>query len=342
MDALMGHLQRFADKVLGNLCGVLVAWQVCAIVLTTAGTLCTLIAMDYVETIPLLMLSESYFLIFIFNVWWWPKSDVSWWKYCLIAICGLLGDWTGVMAYNLTSLASAMLLNTTVIFWVAPLSFFVFKRKINWKQLIAILIAAAGVSMVMVSDGVEGSKWLGNVVSLCSAICYAISTVTQEKVVNDASVRLYLCRFSVCACPLALALSGAIEWKTIRDYNWTTESVLLQLGYAVLLAIYYTLVPIILQYSNATVMNLSALTGNFYSLAISIFAFGSQAEWLYLLGFVCIPIAIAVFTLTEDKDKFEELPESVAQTDPEAVEAMKEDQLEEVEEPVLEKDDPDQ
>ena len=338
----MSHLQRFADKVLGNQCGVLAAWQLCAIVLCAAGTMCTLIVVDFGETIPLLMLAECYFLLLIFNVWWWPKSDVSWWKYCLIAICGLLGDWTGVMAYNMTSLSSAMLLVTTVIFWVAPLSFFVFGRKINWKQLIAILIAAGGVAMVMVSDGVEGSKWLGNVISLASAICYAVSTVTQEKVVNDASVRLYLCRFSVCAFPLACVLSGAIEWKTIRDYNWTAKSVLLQLTYAVLLAIYYTLVPIILQYSNATVMNLSSLTSNFYSLAISIFFFGSQASWLYLLGFVCIPVAIALFTLTEDKNKFEELPESVAQTDPEAVEAMREDQLEEVEEPVLENDDPDQ
>ena len=295
----MGH--PILDKLLGSQCGVLVAWQLCAIVVCLSGTMCTLIVESFGQTIPLLMLAITYFLILICNVWWWPPSDVSWWKYMLIAICGLGGDWTAVLAYNTTSLASAMLLVTTVIFWVAPLSYFVFHRKINWKQFIAILIAAGGISLVFVADGTEGSRWVGNLLALGSAVCYAISTVTQEKVVNDASVRLYLCRFSVCAFPLAAALSGGLEWKIIYNYDWCWKSVLLILAYSILLAIYYTAVPIILQYSNATVMNLSSLTSNFYSLAISIFFFGSEASWLYLVGFICIPIAIALFVLTEPK-----------------------------------------
>ena len=214
----MGHL--ILDKLLGSQCGVLVAWQLCAIVVCLSGTMCTLIVESFGQTIPLLMLAITYFLILICNVWWWPPSDVSWWKYMLIAICGLGGDWTAVLAYNTTSLASAMLLVTTVIFWVAPLSYFVFHRKINWKQFIAILIAAGGISLVFVADGTEGSRWVGNLLALGSAVCYAISTVTQEKVVNDASVRLYLCRFSVCAFPLAAALSGGLEWKIIYNYDW--------------------------------------------------------------------------------------------------------------------------
>ena len=289
------------DRILNSQCAVLAAWQVCAIIVCMSGTMCTLLVDNFGQTIPLFMLAISYFLILICNVWWWPSSDVSWWKYMLIAVCGLAGDWTAVLAYNTTSLASAMLLVTTVIFWVAPLSFFVFRRKINWKQFIAILLAAGGISLVFVADGTEGSKWKGNLLALASAVCYAVSTVTQEKVVNDDSVRLYLCRFSVCAFPLSAILSGSLEWKIIYNYDWNWKSILLILAYSSLLALYYTLVPLILQYSNATVMNLSSLTSNFYSLAISIFFFGSQASWLYLVGFICIPIAIAIFVLTENK-----------------------------------------
>ena len=300
------------DKLLGGTCNQLVAWQICAIIVCLSGTVCTLLVEKFERTIPLLMLSITYFIVFITNVWWWPHSDISWWKYLLIAICGLGGDWTAVLAYNKTSLASAMLLVTTVIFWVAPLSYFVFGRKCNWKQVLAIFIAGGGISMVMVADGTEGSRVIGNCFALGSAVCYAVSTVTQEKVVNDDSVRLYLCRFSTCAFPMALVLSGSLEWKIIANYNWCLESIGLIIAYGVLLALYYIAVPIILQFSNATVMNLSSLTSNFYSLAISIFFFGSNASWLYLVGFACIPIAIATFVLTEKKVKSEDTPQSIS------------------------------
>ena len=290
------------DRLLKNQCSVLVAWQICPIIVCIAGTNCTLLVNNFGQTIPLFMLAISYFLILIFNVWWWPASDVSWWKYMLIAFCGLAGDWTAILAYNTTSLASAMLLVSTAIFWVAPLSFFAFGRKINWKQFLAILLAAGGISLVIVADGTEGSKWIGNVLALVSGVCYAVSTVTQEKVVNDNSVRLYLFRFSVCAFPLAAILSGSLEWKIIYNYDWNWKSILLVLGYSVLLSLFYSVVPLILQYSNATIMNLSTLTSNFYSLAISIFFFGTNASWLYLVGFICIPIAIAIFVLTETKN----------------------------------------
>ena len=56
-----------------------------------------------------------------------------------------------------------------------------------------------------------------------------------------------------------------------------------------------------MQFSDATTMNLSMLTSNFYSLAISILFFGQKASWLYLVGFFCIPIAIALFTIFAPK-----------------------------------------
>ena len=296
----MKKIHDFLEKILENKWISLIAWQICSLIVCFAGTICSLIVSINNETIPLLMLAMTYFIILLSNVWWWPSSDISWWKYFLVAFFGVIGDWTSVMAYNMTSLASAMLLGTTVVFWVAPLSYFVFKRKINWKQFLSMLLAAGGISLVLVADGTEGSILIGNIVALLSAVCYAISTVTQEKLVNDASIRLYLCRFSICALPLSLVLSGATEWKIISTYNWNWKVILMMIAYAILLASYYMLSPLIMQHSNATVMNLSILTSNFYSLAISIFIFHSKASWLYLVGFFCIPIAITLFVLMEN------------------------------------------
>ena len=172
----MKKIHDFLEKILENKWIALIAWQICSLIVCFAGTICSLIVSINNETIPLLMLAMTYFIILLSNVWWWPSSDISWWKYFLVAFFGVIGDWTSVMAYNMTSLASAMLLGTTVVFWVAPLSYFVFKRKINWKQFLSMLLAAGGISLVLVADGTEGSILIGNIVALLSAVLWNLFT----------------------------------------------------------------------------------------------------------------------------------------------------------------------
>ena len=90
-------------------------------------------------------------------------------------------------------------------------------------------------------------------------------------------------------------LTGAFEWKQIRSYNFSVKVVLLILLYALIQTIYYTFCPFIMQHSTAAEMNLSFL--------ISILAFGQKASWLYLVGFFCIPIAIAIYSLFPPKEQ---------------------------------------
>ncbi|EAY13392.1 solute carrier protein, putative [Trichomonas vaginalis G3] len=251
--------------------------------------------------LPFLALCLNYFFIFITNIWWWPKTQTPWWIQVLVALCCFGGDVVGIFAYDYTSLASAMLLSTTVIFWIAPLAFFVFHRKINWWQFLAMILAVVGVSMVMVAQGVEGSRLKGNLLALLSAVFYACSTVLQEKLVKDESVHTYLLSISTPDFPLTGILAGALEWKQIRDYSWDAKGACLLFGYSIVLSIYYMVCPVVMQHSNATVMNISLLTSNFYSLFIDIFAFKSKASWIYLVGFVCIPAAILLYVLTEPK-----------------------------------------
>lgn len=289
-------------QLLQNKYVVLIAWQVACLILTSGGTICSVLALYYGSTITLLMLAMSYFNIFIVNCFWWPRSSTPWWKYIVIAVAGFAGDWTGVLAYNYTSLATAIVLCTTVVIWVAPLAYFVVGRKVNWKQGLAILIGIAGVSMILVAEGFKDSKWKGCVLALSSAIFYAISCVSQEIIVIEDSLRLFFCRFSSVATPAAIILSGSIEWKIIRDFPWSAGSFFLMYGYSILLASYYMYAPFLLQYSNATVMNLSSLASNFYSLLINILFFGAEPSILYLIGFLFIPVGLAIYTIYTPKD----------------------------------------
>jgi len=294
--------------------GPIVAWQVCSLDLCLIGSICSFIVKLYGSTIPLLMLSLAYLFLFIFNIWWYPKSDTPWWKYIIVAVAGLMGDYSAVEAYNTTSLASAMLIVTTVVFWVAPLSFFILGRKISKVQIMSIFLGAFGVFLVFLAEKSGGSRWQGNIWALISAISYAISTVLQEALVSSDSVRLLLIRFSVCALPLSSLSSLFIEKERISRFKWETRSILLFTGYSIFLSFYYIMVPVILQYSNATVMNLSCLTSNFYSLGVSIVFFEFKASYMYVIGFLCIPIAITLFSLYPPSDEKLIMNESLENT----------------------------
>lgn len=282
---------------------VLIMWQVMSVLLTVINVINTLLADRNGSTLPFLQLCITYSLLFLTYVWQWEKSEMSWIPYFIVSFFNFVGDSTAIVAYNTTSLSSAMLLTTTVVFWVTPLSYFILKRKYSIIQLISIVIGFTGVILVFIADGVGDSRWVGNLCAFASALAYAIANILQEKLVYSASATLYLCRFSLITTPVSAIFCGALEWKTIRDYNWTAITYVFIFLYSILLAVYYSGIPFIMQFSNATEMNISLLSANFFSLLISILAFGQKAVWLYLLGFFCIPIAIVLYTLFPYKEK---------------------------------------
>jgi drug/metabolite transporter (DMT)-like permease len=152
------------------------------------------------------------------------------------------------------------------------------------------------------------SKWIGNVLSIAAAVAYAVANVLQEMLVQTATATTFLCRFSMCMAPVSIVIGGVIEWKEIAGYNWDGKAIGFVIAYAVLLASFYTGVPNLLQWSSAMEMNISLLTSNFFSLAVSIVAFGERADWLYLVGFCCVPVAIALFTTFPSKQPGAEAP----------------------------------
>ena len=282
---------------------VLIMWQLMSALLTGINVINTLLSELNGSTLPLLQLFITYSLLLISHVWHYERSDVSWLPYLVVSVFNIIGDTTSIFAYNTTSLSSAMLLSTTVVFWVTPLSFIFLKRKYSIVQLFSIVFGFMGVVMVFIADGVGDSKWVGNLLAFLAALSYAIANILQEKLVYSASANLYLCRFSIFSMPISGICCAGFEWKIIRNYNWNVRSYLFIFGYAILLAVYYTGIPMIMQFSNATEMNISLLSGNFFSLLISILAFGQKAEWLYLVGFFFIPISITLYALFPYKPK---------------------------------------
>jgi len=281
---------------------VMLSWQGCSVILCVIAAICTVLARKNGRTLPITQLMVTYSILCVKSLCGGAISGIPWGRYFILAVLNFAGDISMIYAYTLTSLSSSMLLATTVIFWVAPLSYFVFGRVLSWQQVFSIFMCFFGVFMIFLSDGAGDSRLIGNLVAVFSAICYSIANIMQEALVHEASTKEYLFGFTMCITPLSIIGAVFIEWQPIINYNWNMTAVCLILSYSVLLAVYYLIVPYIMLYSNATEMNISFLSSNFLSLGVSIIAFGQKASWLYLVGFIFVPIAIVIFSMYPVKE----------------------------------------
>lgn len=270
-------------------------WQVCSLCLSLNGTYCSLISEYSGYYLPLLQLFLTYISVLFCHLFKEKGSNMGWLRYIIVSIFSLAGDIASIYTYSLTSIASSVILATTVIFWVAPMNFFFLRRNLTWVQGVCILTGMGGVVCVVISDGFENDKWIGNVLALSSAICYAIANILQEYLVYEASVSTLMFRFSLLCSPLAAIACSAFEWRKIYNFEWKYQSILLIIIYVVGLTFYYMFVPVILQHSSATEMNMSLLTSNLFSIIISYFVFGDRFKLLYIAGFILIPASIFLF-----------------------------------------------
>jgi drug/metabolite transporter (DMT)-like permease len=310
----VGECFARVQRLMSHRWAVLAAWQIGSVILCAAATVVTYISNEYGASLPFLLVTITYSLLLIGSVWFAPSSALSWFGFAVVSVLTIAGDYAGILAYSKTSMASALLLVTSVVFWVAPLAYFMFRRKVSIGQGLAILLAICGSVIIFIDEGTEGNSWVGDVLALGSALCYAVLTVAQEYLIHSDSFRLYLFRFSVVAAPIAGVLAGAVEWKSIRDLQWGWRSTLLVLAYSLALAAYDCWVPFVMQFSDATTMNLSLLTSNFFSLGISVWLFGQKPRWLYLVGFFCVPLAIVIFTLTAPKNQTPEISTTLVES----------------------------
>jgi drug/metabolite transporter (DMT)-like permease len=276
-------------------------WQIISALLCALNLFNTLLSDRDGNTLPFLQLAISYVLVLLTNIFRYERSDISWVRYLVCSVFTWGGDCSVVYAFNTTSLTSAMLLTTTTIFWVAPVTYFVLHRKISIAQLLSIIVGFGGMVVLFVADGIGASQWLGNVLAAISAFCYSIANVLQEDLVHRGSVTLFLSRFAIVSVPINLVLGAAVEWKDIRDYQWDTVTVVYLLAYWVLLAVWYQGSAFVMQFSNAIELNMSLLTTNFYSVVIAVAAFGQEWSWLYLVGFLCMPAGIVLYVLCPRK-----------------------------------------
>eukprot|EP01135_Chromosphaera_perkinsii_P000254 Nk52_evm23s62 gene=Nk52_evmTU23s62 len=236
--------------------------------------------------------------------------------YLALAICDVEANYLVVKAYQFTTFTSVQILDCFSIPCVLLISIVAFKARYIGTHYLGVAVCVFGIFSLLISDcsqkdifGGGGNlpsddppqspaaknPLLGDVLCLCGALLYAISNSGQEYFVKNVH-RLEMLTFVGLFGSLVSACQAAVlEYKVLSEMQMNVDMGLLLGGFALCLFVMYSCVPFLLARSNATMMNLSLLASDVYSVVLGIFIFHYSFSLLYIGSILLIVFGLMIY-----------------------------------------------
>lgn len=226
----------------------------------------------------------------------------KWYYYLVLGLVDVEANYLVVKAYQYTSLTSVMLLDCWSIPAVMLLTYIFLKTKYRYKKIAGVVVCVAGLVMVVFSDvhGADRSGGSnprkGDLLVIAGATLYAVSNVSEEFFVRNAD-RVELMAFLGLFGAIISAIQVSIlERSALKAIHWSAGATLPFVGFAVAMFLFYSFVPVLLKISGATMLNLSLLTSDMWSVIIRIFAYHQKVDWMYFLAFAAVTLGLVIYS----------------------------------------------
>ncbi len=230
------------------------------------------------------------------------------WKLVGIGIVGnLFYQLFFIIGVNYTYAANAAVMLGTIPIWVALLSQFFTDEKLNLLKSLGVLFAFAGVTLIIMGGqdtlSFESDTFLGNIITLVAAICWATYTILSRKYLAIYSPIQYSAFMSVVGL-IALMIVGLpflikLDWSQISyiGYGGIFYSGALSIGLAYI--IWNNGVKMIGAVRTAAYQNLVPVLGLVFGLVL----LGEELSVLQYIGagLVITGIVLARLTITSFK-----------------------------------------
>ncbi|TMW60309.1 hypothetical protein Poli38472_000351 [Pythium oligandrum] len=294
---------------------VLVLGQLISLLITCTGIFTQFLNQSYEIQIPVTQSAGNYLLLCVYLVY--PvmmyrtqpdySLEIAWWKYALLALADVEGNFLVVCAYQFTSISSAMLLDCFTIPVVMLLSSMFLNAQYSREHFVAVAFCLGGISVLVISDIIRdaedwsSSSWslsalYGDFLCLLGSAIYACSNVAQEYLVKKKNRRLeFLGMVGLCGFVISSIQAYLFEGAVIAHADWSSGSVLCLLGYVVTLFVMYSFTSVFMKTGDAAVFNLSLLTSDFFAVVAARFLFNEHLSSLYFVGFTMIVIGIVIY-----------------------------------------------
>ncbi|KAK0101352.1 hypothetical protein ONS95_006527 [Cadophora gregata] len=292
---------------------VLLIGQVLALCITGTNTFSTLLVMKG-TSIPAFQTLFNYILLtLIYTTYTIYKYGfkkyskllmVDGWKYVILSFLDVEGNYFTVLAYRYTNLLSAQLLNFWSIVCVVLISFFILRVRYKWFQIIGILVCCGGMGLLLGSDHITGANGgspptmlKGDLFGLAGATFYGISNVFEEWFVSKRPMYEVLGMLGLFGIIINGITAAIFDRDQFQSATWDGEVGGYIVGYTLILALFYSLAPIILRMASAAFFDISLLTGNFWGVIIGIKVFHYAIHYLYPIAFVLIILGLVTYFL---------------------------------------------
>ncbi|KAL8827660.1 MAG: hypothetical protein Q9191_003054 [Dirinaria sp. TL-2023a] len=295
---------------------VLVLGQVLAICLTATNTFTTLLAAEG-TSIPAFQTFFNYVLLNIgyTSFTWYRYGFRRWcrliykdgWRYFILSFLDVEGNYFTVLAYQKTSILSAQLINFWAIVIVVAISFLFLHVRYHVTQVAGILVCIGGFGILLASDHITGAsdtgpisrghQIKGDLFALLGATFYGCSNVVEEFLVSKRPLYEVVGQLGFWGMIINGTQAGIFDRKSFRTAVWNGKVGGYLTGYTLILALFYSLAPLMFRLASAAFFNISLLTSNFWGVAIGVKVFGYSIHWMYPIAFVCIVGGLIVYFL---------------------------------------------
>lgn len=242
---------------------------------------------------PTLQSSLNYCLLALYCVYnAGSKLHAPWWRYLLLAIVDVEGNYLVVKSFQYTSTTSILLLDGVAIPCVMLMSVMsrvkaVYTRGHIFGAFICMLGLVITVICDTLSNGNSGAfplAWKGDLLCLAGASLYALSNVLQEQLIKNHGERAeVLGMMGVFGCIISGIQASFLERHVLQELNWDVYWNIL--GYQLSLFAMYSLTSVFLSYCDACLFNLSLLTSDLYTMIIASAVWKQTFHPLYVVSY---------------------------------------------------------
>lgn len=292
----------------------LVVGQFLALCITGTNTFSTLLS-DVGTSIPAFQTIFNYVLLTIiylsytlyqygFKKWF----GILWrdgWKYLIFSFLDVEGNYFTVLAYRYTNLLSAQLINFWAIVVVVIVSFLVLRVRYKVFQIVGILVCCGGMGILLASDYLQNinnydalNALKGDLFALLGATLYGLTNTFEEWYVSKRPMYEVLSFLGLFGMIINGVQAAIFDRESFRGATWNADVGGWLAGYTIILATFYSSVPLLLRIASAAFLNISLLTGNFWGTIIGIHVFHQPVHFMYPIAFVLIIIGLVIYFLT--------------------------------------------
>ncbi|KAI1392500.1 DUF914-domain-containing protein [Hypoxylon trugodes] len=292
---------------------VLLLGQTLALCITATNTFSTFLA-NYGTSIPAFQSVFTYILLSLIYLTYTlytygPKKYgkillVDGWRYFILSFLDVQGNYFTVLAYRYTNILSAQLINFWAIVCVVIISFLLLRVRYKIFQILGILICCGGMGLLLASDHIQGTNGgpaenmlKGDLFALLGATCYGLTNVFEEWYVSKRPTYEVLSFMGLFGMLINGVQAAIFDRESFQQATWNGNVIGYLVGYTLVLAFFYSVVPFLLRIASAAFYNISLLTANFWGTIIGIHVFGYAIHYLYPIAFVLIIIGLAVYFL---------------------------------------------